>query len=65
MKATNKGLRLFLQYGGLILLLAVFNFYNYFKSGRGLSLTVALVCLAGLTGWILFYVLYVRKKPDE
>lgn len=64
MKETNKGLRLFLQYGGLILLLAAFNFYNYFKSGIRLSLIVAIACLAGLVGWVLFYLLYVRKKPD-
>jgi hypothetical protein len=65
MKETNKGLKLLIQYSGLILLLAAFNFYNYYNSGRRISLIVAIVCLAALVGWILFYLLFVRSKSDS
>ena len=56
------GLKIFLEFGLLIALLAGFNFYSYFNSGSKLFLVVAIICLAALAGWTAFYLLYVRRK---
>lgn len=65
MKDTKRSLKLLFRYSGLIVLLAAFNFYKYYSSGRRISLIAAIVCLVGLVGWILFYMLYVRRKSDS
>ena len=62
MAEQDRGLRVFIQYWLLIAVLGGFNLYNYFKSGNKLSLTVAIVCALAFAGWLLFYVVYVRKK---
>lgn len=61
-KEGNPGLKIFLQFWVLIGLLAGFNFYNYYRRGSRLFLVVGVVCVVVFIGWVLFYVLYVRKK---
>jgi hypothetical protein len=39
-----------------------FNVYTYVKNGNKLALAVAIVCALAFAGWVLFYLLYVRKK---
>ena len=62
MAEQGRGLRVFIQYWVLIAALGGFNVYNYIKSGNKLSLAVAIVCSLAFAGWLLFYIVYVRKK---
>ena len=62
MAERKRGFRLFLQYWLLIAVLGGFNAYTYIKSGNKLSLVVAIVCALAFAGWLLFYIVYVRKK---
>lgn len=62
MAERARGFRLFLQYWLLIAVLGGFNVYTYIKSGNKLSLVVAIVCALAFAGWLLFYIVYVRKK---
>ena len=62
MAEQDRGFRVFIQYWLLIAVLGGFNLYNYIKSGNKLSLAVAIVCALAFAGWLLFYVVYVRKK---
>ena len=62
MPEQDRGLRLFLQYWLLIAVLGGFNVYTYIKRGNKLSLVVAVVCAVAFAGWLVFYVVYVRKK---
>ena len=62
MAEKDRGLRLFLQYWLLIAVLGGFNVYTYIRSGNKLALVVAIVCALAFAGWLLFYLLYVRKK---
>ena len=62
MAERKRGFRLFLQYWLLIAVLGGFNVYTYIKSGNKLSLAVAIVCALAFAGWLLFYIVYVRKK---
>jgi hypothetical protein len=57
----SRGVKIFLQYWLLFAILAGFNFYMYIARGSKLFLVVAIVCVAVFIGWILFYLLYVRK----
>ena len=57
----KRGLKIFLQFGLLIGLLGAFNLYNYFRVGKKFSLVVGIMCVVGLLGWALFYVVYVRR----
>jgi hypothetical protein len=57
----RRGLKVFLQYWVLFALLAAFNFFYYFKSGRRMFLVVAIVCVVVFIGWVIFYIYYVRK----
>ncbi len=57
----KRGLKIFLEFWLLIGLLAGFNFYMYYRSGRTMFLAVAILCVAGFVGWALFYLLYVRR----
>jgi hypothetical protein len=57
----RRGVKVFLQYWVLFALLAAFNFFYYFKSGRRMFLVVAIVCVVVFIGWVIFYVYYVRK----
>ena len=60
----KRGLKIFLEFGLLIGLLAGFNLYNYFGGGGKLFLIVGLICILGFIGWALFYLLYVRKSEE-
>ena len=62
MGEQGRGLRVFLQYWVLIAVLGGFNVYTYIKKGNKLSLVVAIVCGLAFAGWLLFYIVYVRKK---
>ena len=62
MAERDRGLRLFLQYWLLIAVLGGFNVYTYIRSGNTLSLVVAIVCALAFAGWLLFYIVYVRKR---
>ena len=61
---SKRGLKLFLEFWLLIGLLAGFNLYSYFRSGRKLFLAVGAFCVVAFIGWALFYVLYVRKSRE-
>lgn len=61
-KEDKRGLKIFAQYGLLIALLAGFNFYNYYRGVGTLALVVAMVCVAALVGWTIFYILRFRRK---
>ncbi len=64
MKEDRQMLRMFLQYGGLILLVAAYNFYNYYRGVGLFALVVGLLCVVGLLVWIGAYLFYFRiKKP--
>jgi hypothetical protein len=58
----QRGLKIFLQYWGLIAVLAAFNIYNYVKNGHKLSLALSIVCGVAFVGWVFFYVFWVRPK---
>jgi hypothetical protein len=58
----KRALKIFLQFGLFIGLLAAFNIYNYFRNGSKLFLVVGIICITCLVGWALFYLLYVRKN---
>lgn len=60
----KRGLKIFLEFGLLIGLLAGFNLYNYFRGGSKLFLAVGVICILGLIGWALFYFLYVHPRDD-
>ena len=60
-ETEKRGLKIFLEFWLLIGVLAGFNFYMYYGSGKAMFLAVALLCIAGFIGWALFYLLYVRK----
>jgi uncharacterized membrane protein len=62
MGEQDRGFRLFLQYWLLIAVLGGFNVYTYIRSGNKLSLAVAIVCALAFAGWLLFYIVYARKK---
>jgi len=62
MAKEDRGLRVFIQYWVLIAVLGGFNVYNYIKRGNKLSLAVAIVCALAFTGWLVFYIVYVRRK---
>lgn len=63
-EAGKRGLKIFVEFGLLIGLLAAFNFYNYFRSSSRLFLVVGIICVVGFIGWALFYFLYVRKSEE-
>jgi hypothetical protein len=63
-KEGNPGLKIFLEFGLLILLLAAFNLFNYFRGGAKLFLIVGIICIVGFIGWGLFYVVYVRRSEQ-
>jgi len=58
----KRELKIFLEFGLLIALLAAFNLYNYVHNGSKLFLVVGIISILGLLGWSLFYLLYVRKS---
>jgi hypothetical protein len=63
-KEGNPGLKIFVEFGLLIVLLAAFNLYNYFHGGARLFLVVGTICILGFVGWTLFYLLYVRRSRE-
>ena len=62
MSERDRGFRVFIQYSVLMAVLGGYNVYNYIKSGNKLSLAVAIVCALAFAGWLLFYIVYVRKR---
>ena len=65
MAEQDRGIKIFIQYGLLILGLGGFNFYWYLKkSGGKASLAMAIVCAVAFAGWVVFYFAYVRKKAQ-
>jgi hypothetical protein len=65
MKEENRiGLRIFLQFWGLLAVLAGFNIYNYTRLHTKLSLAGAIVCVAAFISWGLAYRFYFgRPSP--
>ena len=60
----KRELKIFLEFWLLIGLLAGFNLYNYFQGGSKLFLVVGIVCVVAMIGWVLFYLLYVRRRAE-
>jgi fatty acid desaturase len=60
-EAGKQGLKIFLEFWLLIGVLAGFNFYMYFGGGSKMFLVVGILSVIVFIGWVMFYVLYVRK----
>jgi hypothetical protein len=60
----KRELKIFLEFWLLIGLLAGFNLYSYFRGGSKMFLVVGVLCVVGFLGWALFYLLYVRRRPE-
>jgi hypothetical protein len=59
---SKRSLKIFLTYSALIALLASFNLYAYFASGKALSLAVGSLCIVALIGWVCFYLFYICRR---
>jgi len=62
MAERDRGFKIFIQYWLLIAVLGGFHVYTYQRSGNKLALVVAIVCALAFAGWLVFYLIYVRKK---
>ncbi len=61
-KEDRQMMRMLFQYGLLILLVAAYNFYNYYRGYGLFSLIVGLLCVVGLGVWVGAYFFYFRAK---
>ena len=61
----STGLKIFLEFSVLIALLAAFNLYSYFRGGSKMFLVVGIIAVVVFIGWIIFYLLYVRKPTPR
>ena len=64
-KEASSGLKIFLEFSVLIALLAAFNLYSYFSGGSKMFLVVGIIAVVVFIGWIVFYLVYVRKPTKR
>jgi hypothetical protein len=61
-KQARLGLKIYLEFALLIVVLGGFNLYSYYKDGKRLFLIMGIVCIGALLGWTAVYFFYFKRN---